>query len=456
MQIFKLTYILPLLLLAVFTACGSDDITDLNGGTPGTADVSEANVTFNLGVTRGTLQPATDANELITSYMIVVTQGGNIVKVLKASGLVAAEMHPVKASLSAGTYKVYAFANIAEGDLPTFKVDNAMPDLSSEFYGTATFKNGMTSPIPMSGNVDGQELVIKPSKGNDTYGIEVVRMVAKLEFALTNSSSETVVVSKIRVGSLTKAGTSGNSVKLMSYIDKEALNLPGDVTTETYEYTLPAAITLTGGTTTPKYVSFYVIESNPDPVTKGFALGFTLSQNERPEETRYALLDKTQVINQDGANLDNDADKSPFIRRNDWLRIPVDFGSYEFRLEARSYPPIGGYPEVEITQSSEGFYAKFTTPGLFMLRPAIRQYGTTDWIYLDDTSKIESYTFTVDTTSEGFTQIFSKEPAKKANDEIFGTIASDKHGTALITFTIKIKLAGGGTRELTRKLYITI
>lgn len=453
MKLLKITYLLPLLMLAFMAACSTDDINDKNDA----AESSETSVTFNLGTTRGSLQPAVNDDELITSYVIVVAKEGTIVRVLTASGLPAAEMHAVKAQLPSGDYKVYAFANIPfanEGDwlYGKFTEGAAMPDLSTMYYGAEDFKNGFTGSIPMS-SVNGMDLTILPSKGNETYGIEVIRMLAKVEFLFTNSSEDPITINKIGLGPLTKSGASGECIPLMTYNDAMALSFASDVTTEDFVYTLPTATTLAAGTSTPKSVSFYVIESTPNTLSNAFSLSFNVQQGSLPEDTRYALLDKTQVETP-GTNLDGDNDRSPFIRRNDWLRIPIDLGSYELKLEARSYPPIGGYPEVDVTQSEDGHYVNFTLPGTFSIRPAIRQYGTTDWIYLSDATKVASYSFTVDTTSEGMTDIFSKKPAKKGS-EITGAIKPSAQGTALVTLTVTLKLPGDKTRILTKKMYLT-
>lgn len=464
MKILRYTYLLPLLALMLLTACCEEIITDpedIQG--PGMGDV-----TFRISGTRGTLMPAEDDGELISSYLIVVAQGGQVVKVLSATGLPAAEMHAVKASIAAGTYKVYAFANIpfsTEGDwlYGKFTEGAAMPDLSTWYYGGESFTNGMTGPIPMSGSRDGQDLTVLADKGTTTYGIEVVRMMAKVEFVFMNSSSEAVTVSQITMGPLTTKGTTTDGfIPLSWYDDAAALSFYAvddkKYGTGTYTHTIrngagvASPITLAANDVTKKpTTSFYVIESNPDPVSKQFNLSFTVTYGGKTEQ-RFAQLDKTLVAT--GTNLDGDDDRSPFIRRNDWIRIPIDLGDYELRLEARSYPPIGGYPEAEVTGESE-FNVNFRYKGEFSIRPSLRKYGTTDWIYLDDKSVVESYDLTVDTTSDGLTDIFKKKPTKKGS-EIIGTIKSGVKGTALVTLTVHIDDGTGIKRTLTRKLYITI
>lgn len=462
MKILKYTYLLPLLVLMLFAACSQDGITDPNDITgSGTADV-----TFSISHTRGILQPTENDNELITSYLIVVTQSGKVVKVLKATSLEAAEMHSVKASLTSGTYKVYAFANIpfsAAGDwlYGKFVEGQPMPDMATMYYGNASYVNGYNGPIPMSNSRDGLTLTVLPNKGTQTYGIEVVRMIAKLEFVFMNSSTEPVKVSQITMGPLTAPapGMTQGYIPLSWYDDSEALSFFQTSTLkclqQDYVHTLATPVSLAAGNMgdgKTNVVRFNVIESNPDPITKQFHMSFKVQYGASVEE-RFALLDKSLVAV--GTNLDGDDDQSPFIRRNDWIRIPIDLGDYELRIEARSYPPIGGYPEAETEDQNDEFKVKFKYQGEFSIRPSVRKFGTNDWIYLDDSSVIQDYTLTVDTTSDGLTNIFSKPPTKQGS-EILGVIASGAEGTALVTLTINIKVAPGVIRTMSRKLYIII
>lgn len=465
MKLLKITYILPLLLLTILSACSSDSITD-DAVNPGTDNSdTDGNVTFKLGTTRGALTPAVNDDELISSYLIVVTQGDKIVKVLKAPSLPAAEMHSVKASIPVGAYKVYAFANIpftAAGDwlYGKFTEGAAMPDLSTMYYGDATFRNGMTGAIPMSNSVDGMDLTVLSDKGNATYGIEVVRMLAMVEFQFMNSSSEDITVSKVAMGPLTTAGTTTDGfIPLSWYNDATALSLYSvddkKYGTETYTHTITSPITLaSGNVTTRPSTSFYIIESNPDPITKQFNLAFTVRRGSETEEIRYALLDKSLVA--EGTNLDNDDDRSPFIRRNDWLRIPIDLGDYEFRLEARTYPPIGGYPEAEIeeTESNE-FVVKFDGGGEFSIRPFVRKFSDGDnWFGLDNTAKIQGTpVITVDDTDG----IFLTEPTLNATSEIRGRMKVAPGKQAIITLTVKVITSTSPlvTKVLTRKIFVT-
>lgn len=462
MKITKLTYLLPLLFIALLAACCNEDST-LTNGANGAEESGTGNVTFNISSSRGALLPAENDDELIKSYMIVVVKDGKIEKVLTSpASLHAAEMHSVKASLTSGTYTVYAFANIpfsAAGDFlyGKFTEGATMPDVSSMFYNVSTFVNGYTGAIPMSSKGEGLTLEVLPHKGSATYGIEVVRMLAKLEFVFSNSSSKPVEVSEIKMGQMTNG-----AIRLAWYDDKDALSFASDAKAD-YTYTITTPLALAAGATAEgpnNIVRFNVLEAMPDDVTKQFHLTFKVKYNGQTEE-RYALLDKSQVIIPDGTpgtNLDGDKDRSPFIRRNDWIHIPIDLGDYEVKLTARSYPPIGGYPEAEIETGNDGFVVKFKHQGDFVIVPSLRMFGSQDWIELDNTNVVENYTFSVDTDPEhGFANIFAtnKTPKKKGR-EIVGAIKSGASGTALVTLTVNTKTTGGVARQIVRKMYITV
>lgn len=461
MQHIKFTIIASLLSLIFFAACSSED--SIGHGDAG--DSTETLVTFNIGATRSIQKPAISDDELITSYLIVVVKEGTVVKVITRSSLPAAEMHAAKARLQSGIYKVYAFANIPFNNIGDwlhgkFQEGQPMPDMGTLYYGDAAYGNGYSGHIPMSNSEQGLELNILPSKDNQTYGIEVVRMIAKVEFEFMNSSSEDIEVSEIEMGPLTKigAGMTEGYIPLSWYDDSDHLRFFDTETlhcgVENYVHHIGTPISLLAGSTGDgknNVVRFNVIESNPDPVSKQFHLRFRVNYNGIAED-RWALLDKS-LVTPSGTNLDGDDDRSPFIRRNDWIHIPIDLGDYEFRLEAYTYPPIGGYPQVGIEEDNDEFKVTFSECGKFCIRPFIRKYGTTDWKYLDDTSVIESYTINVDTTSPGYTDIFKTAPAKQGN-EIIGVIQSGAHGTALVTTTVNIKIGSGVTRSLTRKIYL--
>lgn len=453
MKIFKSIHLLLLLLVAFFTACNDNNIAEENGNNGTSVD----SVTFNLRTTRGALTSPVNDDELISSYMIVVAKANTIVKVLQRSSLTPAEMHPVKAQLTAGNYKVYAFANIpftTSGDYlyGRFVEGETMPNLSTLYYNV---ENGMTGSIPMTNNINGLDITVIPSVVQ-SFDIEVVRMVAKLEFMFTNSSESNAEISAIKVSPLTKSGSSGSCVPLMWYNDNTALSLASDVTTEEYTHTLLPRISITAGTTeirAANSTSFYIAESNPDALTKSFLLGFTVRHGSLIDEYRYALLDKS--LGGSGTNLDGDNDNDVMIRRNDWLRIPIDLVDWQMRLEAYTYPPIGGYPEADIDEvAGNEFVVVFEGGGEFSIRPFIRKSGVTDWFGIDNKAMVYgSPTIDVD-DPDG---LFNTFPTLRPTGEIRGKMNVDPTKSSIITLSVEVITNDSPlvTKTLTRKIFVT-
>lgn len=439
-------------------------------------EVEYGSVKFSLGATRantGDYVAVADQSELIKWYRVVITQRGNrqIIKCIDKDLSSSKEKDPMdEIQLSPGNYDVYAFANIdrallnelnikLNGQIPTDI--NTLRYLVPNYFNPTTDSNGKEHYtllsaddfakaghyIPMTSLAPQQVQVT--SRVSQTFNIEVRRLFAKLEFVFQNIAEQDLQVNSLSVSNLTVNNGTEGSILLMNYEEsRDALDLLEGTPTATMSYQLEPCVVYKTGVKESR--SFYVLESIAEKLTNSFELNFSVTRKDQAEGTekneymRYALTDPNTLT---------------LIHRNDWIVIPIKLGDYELRLKARSYPPIGGYPEAEIEESeSNEFVVKFKYEGEFSIRPSVRKYGTTEWIYLDDSTVIQDYTFTVDTTSSGLTDIFAEDKAPtKQGSEILGTIAPGAKGTALVTLTVNIKTDDPGvTRTLTRKLYITI
>lgn len=444
-------------------ACTAEDETMDDRGT----------VRFSLGATRANtgsyVSEATDC-ELIKWYRVAMTQRGSreIVLCIDKDLTQARELDPLdEIQLNPGSYDVYAFANIDRAyldglgirkggavpeDIGTLRYAvpgyfDATPDAEGRLQGTLLSTEAFAAAggyIPMT-SLAPQQVEVS-ARVSQTFNIEVRRLFAKLEFVFRNPTDEDLQVNSIAVGNMTPRGEAPGSILLMNYEEsRDALSLPADLKQATFTHTFASPSQLAARTGTATH-SFYVLESRANSITNSFSLDFNVTRKgeaptgSKEDYMRWALTDPATIT---------------LLHRNDWLVLPITLGEWQLRLEARSYPPIGGYPEAEVTGESDEFNVKFRYMGEFSIRPSLRKYGTTDWIYLDDTSVVESYDLTVDTTSDGLTDIFKKKPVKKGS-EIIGTIKSGVKGTALVTLTVHIDDGTGFKRTLTRKLYITI
>lgn len=462
------TYIcasLSLLFILVLAGCSADDANG-DGATDGT-------VAFTLNATRAnTGEYVSDVQdcELIKWYRIVITttDNRNILVCIDKTLASAKELDPVdQIVLSEGNYNVYAFANIdldyltgigikEGGTVPQNLSDlrysvpgyfNATADANGKLNGSLLRVADFAAAghyIPMT-SLSPQKIEVT-SRINQTFNIEVRRLFAKLEFVFRNSTDKDLQVNAVSVGDLTTNGATG-SILLMNYEEnRNDINLP---------YTVSKA-TLTHGFATPSAVnsqtsgvshSFYVLESSANTITRSFDLAFNVTRKgvaptgAENDYMRYTLTDPSTIT---------------LIHRNDWIVIPVNFIDWQVRLEARSYPPIGGYAEAAVEEkSSDEFVVTFTSGGDFVIRPFIRKYGSEDgWFGIDEKTKvIGNPVVTVDDRDN----LFLSKPELKSTGEIIGRMNIHSGINACVTVSVNVATSTSPlvTKTLTRKIYIT-
>lgn len=446
MKIFK-HIILALLSATLLVACQQDNADD------NMPDNGRGTVTFRMKASPARqIKDATTDCELISSYRVIIaTTGGRIIRCIDGECDPAAEFDAMKTELSIGTYHVYGFANISSEYLNSIGMTEGgnVPDnlASLRYYVPAPFSNSTLLPaeslnvgIPMSS----ARQTLTVTGPNQTFGVEVRRLFAKLEFVFSNPTDQDMLIRSQSISNMTVNGTSdAGSVLLMNYDEGAGkLNLPSPCPTAvlTHNYTTPLALN-SGVSNVSK--SFYVLESQGDDITNSFILDFDVryadaSAVPRDEGFRYALTDENTLTR---------------ICRNDWIRIPISLSEWHFRLEALWYPPIGGYPELEIKDKGNGeFVVTLLTPGEMTLFPILNRFDNpADKLYLTD-PRIKN----VEITLSG-DDIFQSGKAPQLNDakELTATVA--QHGTACITLAITFTpnpAAPGVTKTMTRKIYI--
>lgn len=408
------------------------------------------------------------AVERFNHYWVVFTDGtsdNRIVAVVKKDCQLT-EKDEFTVKLSPGTYKTYAFANIADSYLEGLGIalGNKMPDLSgtlftpdTRFWGNdvttllpaetfqADYKEGRNPGIPMT-SVNGHTVTITNAVTVNT-SIEVVRMFAKLEFVITNNIDSVLTIHSLSVSNLTvndvEDGKDFGFIPLCNDDSRSLTYLQGKPF-KTLTHSFGTGLTLPAKTEDepapePLVKAFYVLESMADTITNSFMLNFNLGAGNE----RFALTDPNTLT---------------AIRRNDWIRIPVSFNDWLIRLEARNYPPIGGYPETEIDSlKSNEFTVIFDGGGEFVIRPYIRKFteGNT-WFGIDNTAKIlGAPTITIDDPDD----LFLKLPQLNDRGEIRGTMDVAKGVKACITLTVNVITDPTAspvlTKALTRKIYVT-
>lgn len=468
MKSVKKIYGLILALVAVCMAsCTSDE---LPGNKPASGG-DEVKVNFTLA-SRASSGIGTPENpvaalevERFNRYWVVFTDGSannNIVAIVKNTCPLT-ERDEFTVSLSPGSYKVYGFANIDGAYLDGLGIREGqkMPDLSgtlftpdSRFFGNsvttllpvetfqADYTAGNNLGIPMTSS--GGQTVNITNAVTVTTSIEVVRMFAKVEFVFGNNTANDLTLRGQSISNLSVNRPGGGYIPLYNDDDRN-FDFLNATPFKTLSHSYGAGLDLPQGASGVKR-AFYVLESKADELTNSFLLDFNVvTKGEAPvDETdymRYALTDEHTLT---------------AIRRNDWLRIPVTFTDWQMRLEAHTYPPIGGYPEAEISETeSNEFVVVFDGGGDFTIRPFIRKFGDGDnWFGIDNTAKIQGTPMiTVDDTDG----LFLTAPALNATGEIRGRmrVASGKNAIITITTTVITSTTPLMTKPLTRKIYVT-
>lgn len=453
-----------LLLLVVMVACTNPE--------PGANTSSSVRLSLSATAPNTGTYVGDDLDcERIKWYRVAFTtpSGRQIVLTADKTLQTAADIDPLdEIRLSPGTYHVYAFANIDTAYLNELgiKEGGRIPDdisalryTISDHFNAAEDANGHQRGqllpvdtfaaagcyVPMTGLAP--QVVEVSTRVNQTFHIEVRRLFAKLEFVFRNTTEHNLQVNSISVGDMT-TNMQGGSVLLMNYEEnRNYVNLP---------YNLPDA-TLTDSFASPSVVyasgasvnhSYYVLESRSNSITNAFDLSFGVTQmgesasGVEADDMRYALTDPATLT---------------LIHRNDWITIPITFSEWQMRLEARCYPPIGGYPETQVEETeSDEFVVTFSGGGDFVIRPFIRRYyDGSDWFGIDDKSKVSSTPVIV--VEQGEDHLFTKEPFLSETGEILGTMGSFSGRTASVTIRINVVESASPlvTKTLTRKIFIT-
>lgn len=472
----KLVYRIYLFVLTVFFVACSNEDADIDRPQSG----EEVSVHFSLSTRATSGTPANPVEALqverFNHYWVVFTDGtaANKIVAIVNNNCSLTERDEFTVTLSPGAYKVYAFANIADSYLASLNIveGQGMPDLSgvlftpdNRFFGNSvtkllpaeTFQSDYASNgnqgIPMT-SVNGINVNITNAV-TVTTSIEVVRMFAKLEFVFTNETGKALTLRSQQVSNL-----SVNLANETGYIplyndDNRNFDFLSNKPYKTlsHEYG-EGGLALANDPSLKKSQAFYVLESKADELTNSFMLDFDVYETGKtpdantPEEDhmRYGLTDPNTLTT---------------IRRNDWIRIPITFADWQMRLEAHTYPPIGGYPEAEIeeTESNE-FVVKFDGGGDFSIRPFVQKFSDgEEWFGIDNTEKVvisqvagsESPKITVDDPNG----IFTTTPKLTTTGEIRGRMAVASGKTACITIKVDVKTSESVTKTLTRKIFVT-
>lgn len=447
----QLIFALMVMCLGVMSSCSEDEVDDIKGLTPYDGKVK---VSLTTRANTGDYVPGFLQKELISTYRVVFSNNdGDVVAVADGSCSPTAELKPFDVQLSPGKYNVYGFANISYDYLDGLglKKGGKVPsNLATLRYNIPNLFNDAKLPsasgydgyIPMTGICPQQVEVT--GRVTQTFGVEVRRLFAKIEFVFQNSTGRDIQLNALSIGNLT-VNTGEGTVLLMNYEEsRDYVSLPSVSTSRTLTHTYSTPLLLKKDTTSVSQ-AFYVLESRASTITNSFQLDFNITKEEvtpsgsEYDYMRYGLTDPSTIT---------------LIHRNDWIRIPINLSDWQMRLEARSYPPIGGYPEAEIEELEDNeFVVFFKGGGEFSIRPFIRKYGDgSDWFGIDDKKMVVG---TPTISVEDLSNLFQKTPSLTNSGEIIGTMRAYPGLTACITISLQVNVSATITKTLKRKIYVT-
>ncbi len=404
----RLLTLLSVLFVMLLAACSDDVASDEQAPLPEgmgririTICTPEANPDFTRAVNATPWEDPDHEWERLQTFRILICDGNNkVVKIIEGDknqmAAVSGTSYPYKQSaditteITAGTYKIYATANYADG----YTVDDTVnPEATVKFpngySATGTTEFGDANPIPMTGKL-ASAVTVNDGETKDAGTITVWRVMAKMQFYFTNEASEQIQIMGVEVDPINTNSDNQGLIYLFSKDDLTSIaNLPAS---GTGTVTLPTSGVTTGpvshetstetplltlaakndGNTDEGTLFFYVNETNATFTTtlNQYSLRFKIKRGGTISELRYGVTTHygDGSTGQDGFNV---------IRRNDWIHIPIILTDWHYRIEPLPFVPIGGYPAA--TVSSDGLTATFSTGGMIALQPFIKKKGDATW-----------------------------------------------------------------------------
>ena len=350
---------------------------------------------------------AGSGNELIHEYWVLIcTPEGNIADVIHNTVTTTTHDDTNKwhatttadesALIAPGEYKLYAIANFtarmlqdaglrANDNEATITATSIPADFTERAIRIANgYGMGTGEYIPMSFNTV-PTVTVRAKETTDAGTLVVWRMMAKLEFDFINESSQAIDVLGVEIEPLNNGNV---GVLLQQPIDLNTLTdhekgdipLPTGVVHESWTckktpeasiVNVPAKSGTTNGTGT---FMVYVNESDAtfSADENQYSLRFKVKRNGLYDEFRFGFTTKSGGFN--------------VIRRNDWIKIPIHFTDWQFRIEALSFVPIAGF--AAHTVSADALSTTFNTGGYISLSPLFRHITDPEgaWRSFDDSA----------------------------------------------------------------------
>lgn len=461
----KIYYYICIWAVCLLAACSAgDEATSF----PGQADVeNRVGVTLHLSalssqtsqssrssLTRAAWETDTEAlpGEMMKSWFVVVVQNGKIERIitsdLKSLGVTEVEKDQVFVKeLNKGETTFYSFANIKPEEIG---LDAGTPEgqpLPAGFDEQTYQMNGnsqlfhqlMTPDFP-NGYPMSNKQVVNITDNQQVINLEVIRMVAKVQLAITNATDHAINLKTITLSDVTLNGD--QNIKLLPNVDSanelKGVNLADGAAKGTITLTAAENNGITIGARATQKACFYMNESMVDKDEDGGNRYFVLSLSTVDAATgatsnhRYAMLSWNE------------------IRRNDYLKIPIKLEDYQIRWKVEAFSPIGVLPEV--TDDGENLSLDFGYYGEFHIKPEVIKLSRTG----SQTLSVSEWQMGTDATGSDGWMLKEQNPQGADGVNIFDASPSwipsayrlegemgNRTGSAIYTMKIKVKEQNG-------------
>ena len=286
----------------------------------------------------------TNTIEKIHDYKVVFVDGAGKVAAIATGNANGAEEHTFRYLLAPGTYTVYGFANfdghttLATDGNRAVSYDRLGITLGSSMPNVSTMKlattNGWTENIPMTSRSGGQTVTVRESE-NQSFEVELIRSMAKLELDFENEGGQQIDVLGYEVFPLTTT-----DVSLLEPANEQDITTSDSTTLRVDLSSAPLVLMPAGSTTgsTSASVYTYVNETNATATSTHNEYSIRLRTRRHfdvgstTEEYRYGFtVSRSTTVTEAGkSGLD-------YIHRNDWIKLPIVVRDWRFRGVWRTF-----------------------------------------------------------------------------------------------------------------------
>ena len=472
----KIYYYICIWAVCLLAACSAGDEA---ASFPGQVDsANRVGVTLRLSAlssqtspsSRSSLTRAADTDalpgEMMKSWFVVVVQNGTIEKIitsdLKSLGVSEVEKDQVFVELNTGKTTFYSFANIQPAEIgldASTSVGKSFPsDFDEKTYqmdGNCKLFHQLMTPDFQNGYPMSNKQKVNITDNQQVINLEVIRMVAKVQLAITNATDHAINLKTITLTDVTQNGN--QNIKLLPNVDSanelKGVNLVDGVAKGTITLTAAENNGMTIEPRNSQTACFYMNESLVDKGADGGNRYFILSLTTVDAATgatsnhRYAMLSWNE------------------IRRNDYLKIPIKLEDYQIRWKVEAFSPIGVLPKV--TDDGENLSLDFGYYGEFHIKPEVIKLSRTG----SQTLSVSEWQMGTDATGSDGWMLKEQNPQGADGVNIFDASPSwipsayrlegemgNRTGSAIYTMKIKVKEQNGlGTYPIiSRKIRFTM